>query len=278
MGNEIGCTYPKRARGLVKNGRAEYASDCEIRLLHYNSPHTHAPQNDTEDFIMSNVINFNAREFKLDASCESNVGSRMIVTDVNGGNTEIFEIGDWRWAWTQIKCTKQLEPNTDYIFRFAMTGGINDTQDAVSQFVIYSDENWEDRYVYPLDKSRFKPVLSKRGEGGLLRVYEIPFNSGESGNVSFMLIAQHAVARFMPALDNEAYSEMEDLTYEQLWSERFKPTNKSEVTVDDGDCDNDNGSIDLSGAVMSRSTLNAILERAKFGCDIDLSGAVISEE
>lgn len=227
---------------------------------------------------MSNVINFNAREFKLDASCESNVGSRMIVTDVNGGNIEIFEIGDWHWAWTQIKCTKQLEPNTDYIFRFAMTGGINDTNDAVSQFIIYSDENWEDRYVYPLDKSRFKPVLSKRGEGGLLRVYEVPFNSGESGNISFILVAQHAVARFMPALDNEAYSEMEDLTYEQLWNERIKPIDKPEVTVDDGNYDSDNGSIDLSGAVMSRSTLNAILERAKFGCNIDLSGAVISEE
>ena len=32
-GNQIGKTYPKRARGLIKNGRAEFVSDCEIRLL-----------------------------------------------------------------------------------------------------------------------------------------------------------------------------------------------------------------------------------------------------
>ena len=28
----IGATYPKRAAGLVKHGRAEYAGDCTIRL------------------------------------------------------------------------------------------------------------------------------------------------------------------------------------------------------------------------------------------------------
>ena len=37
-GKEIGSTWPKRAKGLVKNGRAEYVGDREIRLLN-----THAP-------------------------------------------------------------------------------------------------------------------------------------------------------------------------------------------------------------------------------------------
>ena len=32
-GEEIGSTYPKRARGLVKKGRAQYVNDCDIRLI-----------------------------------------------------------------------------------------------------------------------------------------------------------------------------------------------------------------------------------------------------
>ena len=31
-GRRIGTTYPKRAKGLLKNGRAEYVNDREIRL------------------------------------------------------------------------------------------------------------------------------------------------------------------------------------------------------------------------------------------------------
>ena len=37
-GNVIGRTYPKRAQGLVKNGRAEYVSDCMIRLISAHAP------------------------------------------------------------------------------------------------------------------------------------------------------------------------------------------------------------------------------------------------
>ncbi len=269
FGKEIGRTYPKRARGLVKNGRAEYVSDCEIRLL---QRHTHAPEN-MEDLIMSNVINFNAREFKFDPSTD-NAGSRMVVSDKSRNTVELYEIGDWNWSWTQIKCTKQLDPNTAYVFRFAMTGGYNDTGDAVSQFIIFEDESWDDRFTYPLDKSRFKPLFSKRCDDGLLRVYEIPFTTGETGNVTMLIIAQHAVARFMPALENEAYSEMEDLTYEQWWNER---TNRFET---DESFNNFNGwrNIDLSGAVISSGRLlKKILEKVPFGANIDLSGAVIDD-
>lgn len=221
---------------------------------------------------MSNVINFNAREFKFDSTCGSNVGSRMVVSGKDGRIIELYEIGDWNWAWTQIKCTKQLEPNTDYVFRFAMTGGHNDTEDAVSQLIIYNDEDWDDRFTYPLDKSRFKPLFSKRDESGLLRVYEIPFTTGSTGAVTFIIVAQHAVARFMPALDNEAYSEMENLTYEQWWDERKKSFDTRE---DFGGWSN----IDLSGAVISSGRmLKKILEKIPFGANIDLSGAVINDD
>ena len=223
---------------------------------------------------MSNVINFNAREFKFDSTCDSNVGSRMVINDKTGNVVELYEIGDWNWSWTQIKCTKQLEPNTNYVFRFAMTGGHNDTNDAVSQFIIYEDNNWDDRFTYPLDKSRFKPLFSKRDESGLLRVYEISFTTGETGNITFLIVAQHAVARFMPALENDAYAELEDLTYEQWWAER----NQSFETGENFNSFNSWRNIDLSGAVINGGRLlKKILENVPFGVNVDLSGAVIDD-
>lgn len=223
--NEIGLTYPKRAKGLVKHGRAEFVADCKIRLLYDNADYS-APIN-TEENIMSNVINFNAREFKFDKSCDKNVGVRAFIT-TSFGNTEVYEIGDWCWSWSQIYCEKKLEKNTDYVFRFAMTGGYNDTYDAVSLAEIYAldgyenqTDAWENRFSYALQKSRFEPAVSKRDKkNGLLRVFEIPFNSGESENWRFVLIAQHAVACFFAPRDISEYDTLEDFTYEQWRSER----------------------------------------------------------
>ena len=73
-GKTIGATYPKRAKGLVKKGRAEYTDDHTIRLKF-----THAPtvDTDTEESKMSKVIDFNAREFRFDDTCQSLDGSQV---------------------------------------------------------------------------------------------------------------------------------------------------------------------------------------------------------
>lgn len=85
-----------------------------------------------------------------------------------------------------------------------MTGGHNDTDDEVSLAEIYALDGyddptsaWEDRMTFALGKSRYAPVISKRDRTGLLRVFEIPFNTGDSENWRFVLIAQHAVAAFL---------------------------------------------------------------------------------
>lgn len=197
-----------------------------IRLLHYDLSNNSAPT-DTEEVKMSNVINFSAREFRFDKTCEENTGTRAFIT-TSLGNTEAYEIGDWGWKWTQIFCEKKLEKNTDYIFRFAMTGGHNDTDDEVSLTEIYALDGydglasaWEDRMTFALGKSRYAPVISKRDKTGMLRVFEIPFNTGDSENWRFVLIAQHAVATFFAPLENSAYDGLEDLTYEQWREERM---------------------------------------------------------
>lgn len=271
--NQIGLTYPKRARGLIKNGRAEYVSDDRIRLL--KGAQTPSANNETEDFKMSNVINFNAREFKFDEGCQSmdgtpvNAGSRMFLTDFNGENVQAFEIGDWHWTWSQIKCDKQLEPNTDYVFRFAVQGGVNNTGDGQSHFMVIHDKDYDNRLEYPLERSRFKPVLSKKAEDGFLRVYEIPFNS-ESGNVRFIFNAQHFVETIMPAYELEAYAELEDQTYAQLWQEIEERTENNNFKGNGGLY------LDLSGAVIkSSSMVKKFMDLAEEGNYINLSGAVL---
>ena len=277
FGKQIGFTYPKRARGLVKNGRAEYVGDCEIRMIKSNKGNcfdTHAPIGniDTEVNIMSNVINFNVREFNFDKNCESNIGSRMFISGLDGKNAEVFEIGSWGWDWSQIKCEKRLEKNTDYIFRFAMTGGYCDTQEEVSQLIIFNDENWEDRYTYPLAKSEYAPVLSKKSGDGIIRVYEIPFNTGEAEKTTFIFTAQKAIARFMTALDNKDYEALEDMTYDQWFDKRKKSFSNS------GECHDNVGVIDLCGANIGASVLRDLLNNICGIRAIDLSGANVYDD
>ena len=111
-GRQIGATFPKRAKGLIKNGRAEYVSDREIRLKYTQAS---AVYNTTEDESMSKVINFNARDFEFDNYCDKNVGFRGFISTPYG-NEEIWEIGDWnsqaRDAFQRLAFSTGRHPRT----------------------------------------------------------------------------------------------------------------------------------------------------------------------
>lgn len=283
-GKRIGATYPKRAKGLVKNGRAEYVSDCEngtdrtndtnltIRILD-----THKPTVDiTEVNNMSKVINFDPRDFKADKSCESNVIAKYFVTDKDGKNAIVYSIGNWDWDWTQICCDKKLEKNTDYVFRFVIVGGYCDTGDETSRFEIVpmpdgslTDEAYENRYTYDLAQNRYKPVLCKKTDEGMLRLFEIPFSTFDCEDFRFVFVAMHAVATLCAPKELSAYADLEDMTFDEVKAE-----------INSKDDDTANVAIDLSGAFITRSALNDILIR--FGDNgnfaVDLSGACIAED
>ncbi len=217
FGNVVGQTYPKRARGLVKNGRAEYLDDCTIRLKESCNPAIN--ESDMEEEDMSIVLNFNAREFQFDKTCQgNNVGTRMFVTDIFGESVEMYEIGGGM-SWTQICTDKILEPDTDYVFRFAMTGG-NDVHGGATQFIVMpiageegTDEDWENRYVYNLSQCQYKPKVSKRWGNTALRVYEIPFKTEATVKYRFIFVEQDAVLRIFPSKDLESYSQFSDYSY-----------------------------------------------------------------
>ena len=232
----IGSTYPKRAKGLVKNGRAEYADDQTIRLKFTRAP---TAVDTTEEHKMSKVINFNAREFRLDETCTDNVGERSYQT-TSLGSFEMWEIGDWSWSWTQIVSGKKLEKNTDYIFRFAMTGGHCDTFDETSKVILNAKDGydtleaaWGDRMTYELAQSKYEPVISKRDKTGLLRVFEIPFNTAEHEEWEIRFVAMHSVARFFAAPDNTVFENLEDFTYDD-WRREREQQLKNEGRYDNG--------------------------------------------
>lgn len=102
-GENIGLTYPKRAAGLVKKGRARFVNDNTIRLMDVSDV-TH-----TEDIKMDNIntlnenkneqrvnrLLFNAREWSFNKDCQkSNVGNRSFMQGPDGNLAEAYTIGD----------------------------------------------------------------------------------------------------------------------------------------------------------------------------------------
>ncbi|MBR5421576.1 MAG: hypothetical protein IK115_10540 [Lachnospiraceae bacterium] len=168
---------------------------------------------------MAMNIGFKARSFKLVADCESNAGSRLVVTE-NGENLECFEIGTGGAA-TEIEQRLTLEPETDYVFRFAIRSRFVRAEAAESLVTIFFDEPG-DGYNYPMDRAdsnRFKPALCKNTDSGLLRIFELPFNSGDSRICTIRIVLHDMTAWIYPAKDDAAYAELEDVDYAQWYQD-----------------------------------------------------------
>ena len=64
-------------------------------------------------------------------------------------------------------------------------------------------------------RRKHEPIISKRDKTGMLRVFELPFNTVDHENWRIVIVAQHAIARLFAPKDNDYYSEVEDLNFEQ---------------------------------------------------------------
>lgn len=220
FGTQIGVTYPRRAKGLVKKGRAVYVNDFTIRLS------THCPPANKEDIFNMKTIYFNAREWRFNPKVARNVGERSFITDLEGGLSECYMIGDWKWNWTEI-CTKymKLEKDSDYTFIFWLNGGERDDNAEVCQLQVvftngddeetqYEDwanrgiskEEWNNRLIYKLNRSFIKPIKKVRG----WELYEIPFHTENKEFTQLRFVANGAYMTIMPAKDKEYYAEWQD--------------------------------------------------------------------
>ncbi len=164
-GEEIGSTYPKRARGLVKKGRALYVNDCDIRLtasdvtnfteeteMDNNITNTNNPATHTEEPI--NRLYFSAREWSFNKECKKNIGNRSFMQGPDGIIAEAYMIGNWSWDWTEIiSRTLILPKNTLHTFTFRLNGGEIDRNDEVCRFEIIFNNDYDNRYSYNLNRN-----------------------------------------------------------------------------------------------------------------------------
>lgn len=222
-GSEIGLTYPKRAAGLVRKGRAHYVNDFIIRL---NASDVNEIMEDTK---MNDNINtreddyqrlyFNAREWTFNKACEDNVGSRSFMNGPDGELAEAFTIGNWSWDWTEIR-TKQLvlPKNTPHLFTFWLNGGENDKNNEVCRFEVIFDSDYDNRYTYNLNRSFIRPVKKLNG----WELYEIPFITGDNEYTELRFVAQCAYMTVMNAKDKSAYDALPDTAdeFEELRPQR----------------------------------------------------------
>lgn len=226
-GEQIGTTYPKRARGLVRKGRAHFVNDCDIRLnvsdvtiteenkmMDNNIMNNDPAQEKQVDLRKTsqaaepvNKLYFNAREWSFNKDCSNNVGSRSFMQGPDGIISEAFMIGDWGWNWTEIVSRTLLLPkNTLNTFTFWLNGGENDNNNEICRFEVIFNNDYEGRYSYNLNRNFIQPI--KRVNGWEL--YEIPFRTGDNEYTQLRFVAQRAYMTVMNAMDVAEYRDLPD--------------------------------------------------------------------
>ncbi len=235
-GNIIGTTYPKRASGLIKNGRAIFVDDCTIRLSGKPEP---SDTYNTSEVNQMNYIFFNPRNWSFDQMQNNNQNNfgygrnngfsqsfpaeRSFINDFDGGLVESLLFGDWNTSYVRaVSKELSLLPDTEYCFIFWLNGGENDSGSEICRLQIAFGSNWDDCYTYKLNRNYIKPVLHRDG----WELYSIPFRTPvaytsvtpQSGNndtaptvaTYLAFIVGVAPMAVKPAKELEAYSDWED--------------------------------------------------------------------
>lgn len=224
-GKRLGFTYLKRAKGLVKNGRAEFISDREIKLLSddFSLTSEDSQPDSTEVNKMSDInlnkddsvsvlneennIYFNAREWSICSDPATSKGERTFVTDFENNLSESYCIGDKTQSVTEIG-TKQLilNKNTQYMFYFWLKLDKNIKYDAVCQLQIIYNSDFENKRVYMLSNNNIRPIKATDG----WRLYKIPFTTEENEYTQLRFSVKSAMCTIIPGKELKYYSELPD--------------------------------------------------------------------
>lgn len=207
---QIGSTYPRRAAGLIKKGRAQFVNDFDIRLLASDvSEITEEIKMDnntniTVQEITKNRLYFNPRDWALVSDA---LGYRSFMEGPDGELSESFMIGDWGWNWTEVASqTLTLEKHAKYEFVFWLNGGENDQNNETCQFAVLFDDDYDGRLIYNLNRNYIKPQKKVNG----WELYCIPFSTGDNQNTQLRFMAMRAPMTVMSAGDPEGYADLAD--------------------------------------------------------------------
>lgn len=211
-GGTIGYTYPKRAKGLIKKGRAVPVSDYIIRLKDCPA-HTCA-----EVITMDkNYIFFNPREWNLHQDEYGYRDCQRFYADnpIRDGLTEMVAMSNFGNHYVKIETRLRLEKEREYHFVFWLNGGENDARTEVCNLLLLpaydmegevSRSEWYNCRVYRLNRSFIKPVKRYRG----WELYDIPFETGDKECVWLYFEADKAPMAVVHAEPVESYDDLED--------------------------------------------------------------------
>ena len=201
-GDIIGTTYLKRAKGLVKNGRACFAGDDTIRMS--ASDDSSGIKTISEEKSMIYIT------FKGDEWLRNDVDISFMSNPIDGAVTESLMLGSWEIKPTVAQSRIfMLTPNTDYRFVCWINGGENEAGNETCEFRVAFFSNWENCNVYKLNRSYIRPLLHQKG----WELYELPFRTPDvEGDVSvtFSFVANRAPMAVLPALEPSAYADLKD--------------------------------------------------------------------
>lgn len=221
-GRRIGLTYPKRAHGMVKNNRAEFISENEIRLLaapmteasSVKSTREETKMSDQEKNTTASAVSedkhklfFNAREWSICSDVSSSKAERTFVTDFEGNLSEAYCIGDKTQTVTEI-ATKQLilEKNTRYTLYFWTKIDKSIKNEAVCQLQIVYNGDFENKRVYVLSNNNIRPAKIIDG----WQLYEIPFVTEDNEYTQLRFSVKSAVCSVIPGKEAACYASLPD--------------------------------------------------------------------
>lgn len=225
----IGKTYSKRARGLLKNGRAELVSDDSIRLKESICP---TCENTEELKMDNNYIYFDTKTWQKSSDSSGRV-ERFFITNPmdNDKLNEVYSLSGWLDG-SLCKISSgwlTLEKNTEYHFVFWLNGGENDKQNETCQCLITfsnsNKSNAENRLVYNLNRNYIKPIKQYNG----WRLYDIIFTTSDKKLTQISFCAQLAPTAIMPASSPKNYT-FEDVLDEYV---EHRPQ-RHNICFDDG--------------------------------------------
>ncbi len=242
-GEVVGKTYPKRAAGLVKKGRAEFLSEYVIRLKDFCPTEKSEEINmDINERIINNqptvtpktafsadssktgqkserkqeYILFDPRDYYKNPDLGWGVASRHMKQLADGSFIEIYSLGNWNDRFSGIVSKEiPISPDCDYTFVFWLNGGENDRDDEKCELlVIYTDgthdratsEEYHGNYTYLLNRNNVRPI--KTVDGWYLFAIKLPRT--DKPFVEFRFEVNNAPMHLKAAEAPESYADVPD--------------------------------------------------------------------
>jgi hypothetical protein len=149
---------------------------------------------------------FNARDWHFNEKCKK-IGCRTFITGFTGEMVEAFSIGNWNKDWTEIHSAQlTLNKNTPHVFSFWLNGGENDRHEEVCSFEVMFNDDYENRYIYKLNRNYIKYSMYYHG----CYLYEIPFMTGNNEYTQLRFSSMDAPCVIIPAREKSYYGNLQE--------------------------------------------------------------------